>query len=397
MTEQNHGTRAHSKLGGSTAHRWTNCPGSVFYLDALPEKPPGEAAVEGTLAHEIAEIKLDAFLQRKISGEDTEIFYKEDVSDEMKEGADFYCTSVWNELLEGAVTGKAYGLEERFTIDEHLHMGGIVDFWAVYIDDRAKRCGIVGDYKFGFTPVIAKDNAQLAFYAVALRKEMQRAGKDLDIVYGAIIQPRTSTPFQKVKFTAAQLDTWEKKFFKAAELIFVEKKPKFKVGDWCKFCDAKPICKEYTTKLKGTTALKLIDPEEVKLPVPETMSKESLIKVLQHYDTLKDFIDACYSYVLTQMKTGKKFPGLKLVEGKSRRKWATDDQAIIKGLTKHGIKPTEEKLKNLTTIEKELATIYDKETATEILAVHVEKTVPSISVVNESDPRPAVKNLVDML
>lgn len=404
MTEEkNHTDRTHSKLGGSTANRWTNCTGSVFLLDTLPPEPPGEAAIEGTKAHELAEKFLEMYLQGQIDGGSYSIDLL-NCSEEMIDGAKYYYETVWKELLDESITGKAYGLEEKFAIDSNLDMGGIVDFWAVYLDDKAKRVGVVADYKFGFTPVLAKNNAQLAFYAVALRKEMKAAGKDLDLVYAAIIQPRLTDEkkrFQKVKFTAKQLDTWEKKFYKAADEIFVQKKPKFKVGDWCKFCGAKAVCKEYNKHMVSKTSLKLIDVEEVKLPAPETLSKEQIAKVVLHYDLLKDYLDACYSHALNSMKAGKKFPGLKLVEGKTRRKWREDDpdseNKIINAILQHGIEPTKSELKNLTTIEKELAAKYDKTKAKEIMSELTQNSIASVSVVSDTDPRQEVKNLLDNL
>lgn len=406
QADKNHTDRAHKKLGGSGAHRWVNCTGSIFYLDELIPEEASEAALQGTIAHELAETTLNYFLEYKLTGEGNAHDLKKYEQDHI-EGAEFYREKIWKDLLDESITGKAYGLEEEFLIDSSLDMGGIVDFWAVYIDDSAKRVGVVADYKFGFTPVVAKNNAQLAFYAVALRKEMKKGGKDLDLVYGAIIQPRIPEPeetpphksrrFQKVKFTAKQLDNWEKKFYKAAEEIFIQKKARFKVGDWCKFCQAKPICKAYNKEITAKTSLKLLDPEEVTLPVPETMSQEALTKVVVHYDLLKDFIDSCYTHVLNKMKAGIKFNGLKLVEGKSRRKWKQDETQIVTALLKHKINPTEQSLKNITTIEKELSKTYDKETAKEILSKHTEKSVPSLSVVLESDPRPEAQSLLDKL
>lgn len=396
-----HSARAHSLLGGSTAHRWTNCTGSVFYLMDLPPQEAGEAAIEGTAAHEVAEKFIEMFLETQISGKPSSLRI-ENVSDEMLSGAEFYQASIWKELLDEAITGKAYGLEEKFIIDTHLDMGGIVDFWAVYVDDKAKRTGVVADYKFGATPVVALKNAQLAFYAVALRKEMQRNGKDLDQVYGAIIQPRLLNEkmrFQKVKFTSKQLDVWEKKFYAAAESIYVKKHPKFKVGDWCKFCPAKAICTTYNKDLHTKTALKLAEPEEVKLPVPETMSKEALSKIVLHYDQIKDFIDSCYTHVLNSMKNGKKFDGLKLVSGTSRRKWKEDEAAILSDLQDHLTldKMQETKLKGITALEKELASVVGKNEAKEILSKHTIMSTPSITIVQNSDPRPAVQNQLDKL
>ncbi len=67
MTETpDHKARSHSILGGSSALRWVNCPGSVFYTKDLPPEAPSEAALEGTKAHELAEMALSDYLDHLI-------------------------------------------------------------------------------------------------------------------------------------------------------------------------------------------------------------------------------------------------------------------------------------------------------------------------------------------
>lgn len=51
---------AHAVLSASSAHRWLNCPGSVQLEQAYPDTT-SEFAAEGTLAHEICELKLRAY------------------------------------------------------------------------------------------------------------------------------------------------------------------------------------------------------------------------------------------------------------------------------------------------------------------------------------------------
>lgn len=399
MTEPNHKERTHEKLGSSSANRWMNCTGSVFYIDQLPEQEESDAAKEGTTAHELAEVFLDQFLNYKLNGESKTINTSK-YSEEMVEGAEFYTQKIWKELLDESITSKGYGMEEKFYIDEALHMGGIVDFYSVFINDQGKRTLVSADYKFGYHEVEAKNNAQLAFINVAIRKELQRNGKDIDLAISAIIQPRLTDEkkrFKKEKFTAKQLDTWEKKFYKAAEAIFVKKQARFKVGSWCKFCPAKAICSTYNKKMSEHQALKLIDPDEVKLPAPESLSPDALIKIVKNYDTVKDFIDACYTFALNAMKKGKKYKGLKLVEGRSRRKWVADEDRISTGLQEHKIEPFTKELKNITAVEKELKATYTEKEAKEILSQFTESTIASLSIVSEDDPRPAAKNLLDKL
>lgn len=52
-----HAERSHALLSASGAHRWLLCPPSALLEDQLPDTT-SEAAAEGTLAHELAELKL---------------------------------------------------------------------------------------------------------------------------------------------------------------------------------------------------------------------------------------------------------------------------------------------------------------------------------------------------
>ena len=52
-----HKDRAHALLSASGAHRWMNCTPSAVLETQFPDTT-SEAAKEGTLAHEMAEAKL---------------------------------------------------------------------------------------------------------------------------------------------------------------------------------------------------------------------------------------------------------------------------------------------------------------------------------------------------
>ena len=59
---------AHSKIvGGSTAKRVMNCPGSVALCNAAPEKPTSSYAEEGTLLHEAIALYLDKDIVPKLN------------------------------------------------------------------------------------------------------------------------------------------------------------------------------------------------------------------------------------------------------------------------------------------------------------------------------------------
>ena len=61
----------HARCSASAAHRWINCPGSVALSDQCPDPGSSSYADEGTVAHELAELKL-----RHVLHEITDAQYK---------------------------------------------------------------------------------------------------------------------------------------------------------------------------------------------------------------------------------------------------------------------------------------------------------------------------------
>ena len=60
-----HADREHALLSASGAHRWLKCPGSAR-LETLFEDKDNDFAAEGTLAHEIAELKIKKYFTTDI-------------------------------------------------------------------------------------------------------------------------------------------------------------------------------------------------------------------------------------------------------------------------------------------------------------------------------------------
>ncbi len=279
-------------------------------------------------------------------------------------------------------------------------MWGTVDFWCVYIDSRGKRVLGVCDFKYGFHFVSPEKNEQFIFYAVAIRKYLQSLGKDIDYARLAVYQPRAEadSAYREWKITAKQLDTWEKKFFKAAETIFVHKKPKFKLGKHCKWCRAKSVCTLYAKDLQSKTSLKLVDPDPKQLPEPARLPDAIIKNVVLNYDAIKEWIDACFTYALNRGMNGSSIGGLKVVSGASRRKWGSDTEQIVSTLKEYGLSDTlDYKLKGITEVEKKLVAMYGKEKARDILSAHTVTSTPSPTVVSIIDPRPELKSGVDLL
>lgn len=388
---KDHSHRSHSILGGSTAERWVNCPGSVLISKGIPEGEAGEAAKLGTRAHEIAEKFLGTFLHHKVTGEHGNFFPSIDAeTDEIYEHVKEYTQAIWEKVLLGSVTSKGYGLETEFSFHDDYQMYGHVDFWSVYIDRKGKRAGVVVDFKYGFVHVPVEKNLQLIYYAIALQNYCKSKGKPLESIRTVIYQARHDDPYREAKYTAAQLEKYEKKFLKAAHTILIEKKQKFKVGDWCTFCPAKSVCPTFIKDIETKTSLKIVDPDEVTLPVPATLPPEKLAKIVLYANVLEKFLKSCKSYVYQQAARGNKIPGLKVIETAGRRAWIKDESKIEKTFARYGITDIyQKKLKPLTSLEKQLK-------RPEILAELVNKG-SKLSIVEESDQRPEVRNFQGLL
>jgi hypothetical protein len=352
--------REHSELSLSSSDRWVACPGSIFLIRNIEVPPAGPEAERGTKVHELCAVLLEDFLKHKLTGSDAlgrVLKMQPDYEPEDTENAYNYRDTVWREVLDQSITHKAYGIEEKFVFDEKLDIYGTVDFWCIYIDDRAKRAAVICDYKNGYN-YVDEESGQLKSYACALRQEIRNSGKDIDYVKTCIFQPRclSAAPFRSAQFTVKQLSTWEKKMFKAANQIYVKKKPTFKVGSHCKWCPAKSICKAYAKEIENQTSLALISPDSVVLPAPEVIPDDKLANIVLHADAIEDFLKACKAYCLNRHLSGKPLPGLKAVLGNTRRCWKEDEAKIILGLYALGLKDEDvfqkPKINTITAVEK---------------------------------------------
>lgn len=401
--------KVHERFGGSKAAEWVNCSGSVFFREQMPPQEAGESARKGTLAHALLlDMALPAFLEHKAEGTPADR-YDETIRTSAEDAAmvDHTFTAVevvWEKVFQQSITGKVYGLEEKFFFDEALSAGGTLDLWGCYLDDRGNRVGIIFDYKYGVIPVDADKNAQLAFYACALQRWMTEGGKPLDYVRGIIYQPRRphGEAYQETKFTKKQLATWDQKFTDAIKLVVVDQKPVYKTGDHCRFCVAKAVCPKQAKNVEKESALALLQENPITvLPKVEQIPDDQLARIVLNYDLVVDFMNACYEYAKTRAQQGTAIPGTKLVEGTSKRKWLDDTELIAQSLRNHGISEPltyEPKLIGIVDAERALSKrLGGKEAAKAALESLCTKTTPPVTVVPESDPRPAIQAASDLL
>lgn len=394
-----HSARGHAVLGGSKASIWQQCPGSVFLLKGMPPTTPTPEMERGTFVHEVCEVILEDFLKYKMYGTDPDARRSQFAHDpEALASADAYVEYIYTQVLEGSISNKAWGIEDVFYLDEHLEMYGPSDFWAVYIDDKGKRVLDVTDYKNGTYPVNAENNPQIAFYLCCTRKFLQENGKDIDYAYGRIFQSNSRNEdllYSEHKFTAKQLDTWEKKFFKAAEQIFIKKKPRYKTGDHCFFCRAKVLCTKFQKQKGVQDALVVINPKNTEFPDVSKLPPEMLKTILEKEDSVKKLFSDIRTYITDTIKNNGSFPGFKIVRSKGRRKLMDEMEIVQATLEQHGLTENdiyEKKPLGVTKLEAALAakTKMKKKEAKEIITGLCTLSEGVLSLVSDNDPRESV-------
>ena len=92
-------------------------------------------------------------------------------------------------------------------------------------------------------------------------------------------------------------------------------------------------------------------------------------------------------YALEQAISGKQFPGFKVVEGRSNRRYTNPD-AVVAVVTDAGYDPYERKLMGVTAMTK----LLGSKKFNALLGSLIEKPQGKPTLVPESDKRPAMNN-----
>lgn len=396
----------HARFNFSGAHRWLNCEGSITLSEGLPEKPSTPYAKKGTLQHTTNAAAVKYFLDAKQDGVSMTIeengvqvpawqhdMPKDDEECEFDkqnaiEIAKVYTKYIWENVLQLAVTGKAYGIEEKVVLQKDLDLWGTTDFWAVYINDKAQRTGVIVDFKNGHFVVEVDKNPQLMLYAAAFRAEMKAHGKDLDVVRTVIIQPNANCEaYRECSYTAKQLDAFEKKIYKKVNAILKAKKPKFKVGAWCTFCPAMAVCNAYKESLDEKSLLPIL--KDAKLPEVEKIPDETLSKIALHADELEEFLKAVKAHIITRHISGTPVSGCKVVSKTGKRAWIKDTIKIAQTLKDRGVEAFRPKLITISDAKKHL-------TEPELIEL-TELGKSSYIIISLDDERPSAESALDML
>jgi len=363
---------AHSEKGPSSSERWIHCTPSAKLCADMPDQS-SSFAQEGTDAHSLCEHLLKQALGLPTEDPIENLTY---YNAEMQECAEGYRDYVLELLSEAKKTCK----DPVVQVEQHIEYERFVKDGFGTADCLIIADGVLNvvDFKYGMgVEVSAVGNTQMRIYALGAL-EIFDALYDIDKVQMTIYQPRKQN-ISVDEISRDELYDWAENVLKPAAIKADEGNGEFVTGDWCRFCKAKHICRE--------RAKKNLELASYEFASPPLLSDEEVADILDKVDNLISWANDVKEFALQEAIDGKQWPGFKVVEGRSIRKYVNETE-VAKRVLAAGFEPYEQKLLNITEMQKQLG----KKKFEEILGEWVVKPQGKPVLVREDDKRPTLNN-----
>lgn len=365
----------HALLSASASHRWLNCTPSVRLSEGIPDKG-SEYAQEGTDAHSLCEFKLRKLLGMPAIDPTEHLSW---YNGEMEECAENYASYVL-ELLEKAketCADPVVLVEQRVDFSHFVENGfGTAD--CIIIADGTMN---VVDYKHGKgVEVSAENNPQMMLYSLGAL-EIFDGIYDIEEVRMTIFQPRIGNISVSSMAKNALLEWASGELTEKAALAY-EGSGEFACGDWCRFCKAKAICRK-----RAEENLKMA---QYDFAPADTLDETEIAAVLDRADELASWVTDVKEYALSQALHGVHYPGYKVVEGRSARKYTNED-AVAQVVSDAGYDPYAHKVLGLTEMQK----LLGRQKFNELLAAFIVKPQGKPVLVPDTDKRPIMNTAQD--
>jgi len=328
----------HAYLSASASHRWLACPPSAK-LCAQEDDHGSPYAQQGTDAHELCQFLLEQALGRPCRDPTEDLTW---YNAEMLEAAEGYRDFVLEQIGEAKKLCRdpLVCVEQTLDFSKWVEHGFGTGDCVIVADDLLH----IVDFKFGLGVLVeATDNSQLKCYALGA---VDTFGDLYDIrrIKLSIYQPRREN-VDTFELTKDELLKWADEVLAPTAKLAYEGEGEFAAGDHCQFCKVKATCRK-----RAEYSMELAKYEFADAP---TLDETEIAAILPQIDTLVSWAEDIKTYALQQALSGVRYPGWKLVEGRSNRKY-TDEAAVAAVVTKAGFDPYEQKLLGITAMQKQL-------------------------------------------
>lgn len=372
---------AHSKIGASSMHRWSKCPGSVQLSQGIPSRTSAHAE-EGTRAHEMAA----AFLIDGSAGDPEAKDYDTEMADNLR----VYIDEI--EKLRKPKGSSSY-IEHRFNLD-NIYPGAFGTADAVVYDPNTKILHVC-DLKYGAGVAVEvvtfeKDskgntkpvpNPQLAFYGLGA---LLSTGHPAETVELMIVQPRAphqDGPIRRWPIDAIDLTDFAADLVKYAKATEAKDAPLLP-GDWCRWCPAAGVCPSIAAKAQ----------EKAKLEFKPTFSYDEkvLSETLHWLPILETWIKGVREFAYAEAEHGRPAPGWKLVEKRATRKWQGDEDTTAAELKKRFIVDDDDIFEKKLLTPAKVEALIGKTNAKKMEDLVVKES-SGCTLAPDADKRPAIR------
>lgn len=366
---------AHAILSPSASKRWLTCTPSARFELQFPNQETVFAA-EGTLAHAISEAMLKAYygIWTKEQSDIAIVEYQKDplYTEEML----VFCEQYADFCKSKADKDALVGVEIKLEVQEYVPEGsGTGDFLAL---NRGVRRLVFCDLKYGKgVSVSAVDNPQLKIYGLGalLWYAWLWDITDVEVVELNIYQPRINN-YSTWEITVVELLKWAQDELVPKAKLAWDGAGEYAPGAECKFCRARVKCK--------ALADHNLDLFKHELKNEKELSDDDILDIIKKAPLLAQWAKDIEEYALAEAVKGKKWAGMKLVEGKSNRV-LSNAGAVEEKLLKAGFEDiyTTKELLGITGLKKNLGAKVFKE----MVEPDLRKPPGKPTLVSVDDPR----------
>lgn len=324
-------TRAHALLSASSAYRWTVCTPAALLEDTFPDSSSW-AATEGTIAHAMAEYCLlndahpDEVTQTQVPEIRTLIEHFEGEEDgwasslaDMRRHVQSYVEYILS------LPGERF-IEQRVDFS-HLVPDGFGTSDAIILHEDTVH---IADLKYGKGKKVFANGPQTKLYALGGLNDYGFIFDGVKKVVLHIFQPRLDH-IDTHEMTIEELVSFGE-WIKGRADLAAKGEGEFVAGDHCDFCRARRNCRARAEHNKA-----LADhPEEGWCPDPALLSSEEIATLLPNLDQLAKWAKEVKEFALETALEGTRYPGYKLVEGRSNR-YFPDEAAVVAAMRAEGL------------------------------------------------------------
>lgn len=376
--------RAHAICSASGSGKWLICTPSARLEEGIPDEE-SEYASEGTLAHEAFDAMLQCYLN---DNDEVDVERLRALLPTLPEGMIDYVDEAYDRGVKLIVDAYARCpdpvilAEKRLDFSRWVPEGFGKGDLVIITDDLVE----IADLKYGKGVLVpAQDNSQMRLYGLGAYNELSHL-YDIERVRMHVFQPRLDN-WGSEELTVQELLAWaEETVVPKAKLAFAGEGD-LVAGDHChsSFCRARFTCPE-----RDRARRELVETSFALQP-PEALTVEQMAQVLSRADQVIRWLSDVKEWAFQQAEKGNPVPGFKLVEGRSNRKYRSEEE-IVDLLSVEGI-PEELVYKRSLIGITEMEKLLGKKKFAEVLGNAIEKPQGKPTLVPESDKRPALDML----